>query len=204
MVARLGGASIPQGPGSGQPGQLDGGQDRDEDEPGATTASSRRRRILGKQPPPEAYRPAVEVNVSNTSVGIQGAAGGDPAAPRTLQLDRLIPVQKGKQKTLDIFFANVSSWSTKAKQYYEYQVEADVIAAVETHLSAAKHKEEIQVLGRRYRLSGRPAQPSTKSESGTSGGVLVGVGRQAASYSLGPGDKISASSVNICFFVFCF
>ena len=75
---------------------------------------------------------------------------------------------------IEVYYANVSSWSPKAREYFEQEVRADALAVVETHLHGREYnhwKNRIRKWG--YKVSGREAVRTYRSEKGTSGGCLI-------------------------------
>ena len=121
----------------------------------------------------------------------------EPAQPqlqsgkvRRLRLDwqlRPLASQQPKER-LRLYFANVSSWSLKAQEYYRHAVQADVLMAVETHLSPARHRTSLRQLDRDgFRVSGRAAIPTGKSVAGTTGGVFTAINKSARVVLLGAG-----------------
>jgi hypothetical protein len=100
--------------------------------------------------------------------------------------------RKLRSQGLEIYFANITSWSAKAASYLEHEVSADCLAVVETHL---RGKSFVQAKNRMcrwgFRVSGREALASTKSSAGTSGGCMVGIAKGLASYTLGPADYLA-------------
>ena len=59
---------------------------------------------------------------------------------------------------IEVYYANVSSWSPKAREYFEQEVRADALAVVETHLHGREYthwKNRIRKWG--YKVSGREA-----------------------------------------------
>ena len=92
-------------------------------------------------------------------------------------------------RSLCMYYANVSSWSPKAREYVEQKVQADcdVMAFVETHLRGRDlidWKNRIRKWG--HRVSDAEAMRTDRSEKGTSGGCLVATSSSLASYGLGP------------------
>ena len=92
---------------------------------------------------------------------------------------------------IQMYFANVTSWSGTAREYIEHKIEADVICIIESHCS----QKALQLCRRQFdrrgfRASGRPALATGTSERGTSRGCITAVSKRLASHSLGPADLL--------------
>ena len=109
--------------------------------------------------------------------------------PRTISLDYRIP--DPNKKRIIGYYANVSKWSMKAKEFFGNQwAEAHFLAGVETHKEGKAHNLLLKQVDRMgFRTVGRPAVPTNRSEYGNSGGNFVATSRGVASYGCGPLDK---------------
>ena len=75
----------------------------------------------------------------------------------------------------EILFANVTSWSAKARDYMVNSMAADVFLAVETHGAIGQEAKLVAgVKAQGWIPSITPSRPSTSSEGGTYGGAIAG------------------------------